>query len=207
MEYQCISKNQSTIGIIPIQYDAETLLLQLAHKEWYLPFIENMTEKRKCEWLSVRVLLKKLLGTEKEIRYNPLGKPYLSDHSSHIGISHTKGYAALIVDKKKEVAIDIETISPRIDRIRSRFLNGEEEIAISKVNERIHLLLHWTAKETIFKLLNTKKVDFKSHLHIYPFEPLINEWSNFESSETRTGKQNKYTVNYFVNENYVLTYI
>jgi 4'-phosphopantetheinyl transferase EntD len=200
-------KHQSIIGIIPILPDSEQLLSQLMQKEWYLPFLEKMSESRKCEWLSVRILLKELLGKEKEIRYNPSGKPYLSDFSHYISISHTKGYAAVILDQGKEVSIDIEKISPRIENLHTYFVNEEEEKSLSKKNRQIHLLLHWSAKESIFKRLNCENIAFKSQLHIRPFEPLIRQWSEFQACETRTEKREEYTVNYFVSEDYVLTYI
>ena len=31
------------------------------------------------------------------------------------------------------------------------------------------LLLHWSAKEVMFKCMNTPEVDFREHLRIFPF--------------------------------------
>jgi 4'-phosphopantetheinyl transferase EntD len=215
MEYKTVDK--SRIGVAPIIENSESLLTQLDNKDWYLPFIEKMSEYRRREWLAVRVLLKKMLNEEKEILYFSSGKPYLSDDSYQIGISHTKyrktnlqeasGYVALILNKEKDVSIDIEQISSRVKNISSRFISEAEEKAISKENELIHLLLHWSAKESIFKILATENIDFKTQLHLAPFEPVIGTWSNFQAHETRTGKQNRFTVNYFVQNEYVLTYI
>ena len=204
---QTFYQNQSNLAVVPLQEDSESLLSRLSFKERYLPVIERMTEKRKQEWLSIRVLLKELLGEEKEILYNSFGKPYLSDNSFHISISHTKGYAALIINKENEVAIDIEKIAPRVENIRKRFVNEEEEKALSQSNEIIHLLLYWSAKESLFKRLGVENVDFKMHLHIQPFEPILEEWSDFEAYETRTKYQNCFKIKYFVHEDYVLTYI
>ena len=193
--------------VVTLDEDSESLLSRLSLKDKYLPVIEKMTENRKREWLSVRVLLKELLGEEKEILYNSSGKPYLSDNSFNISISHTKGYAALIINKENEVAIDIEKISPRVQNIRQRFVNEEEEKALSQSNEVIHLLLYWSAKESLFKLLGIENVDFKQHLHIMPFEPVLREWSEFDAFETRTKEQNSCKIKYFVHEDYVLTYV
>ena len=204
---QTFYHNQSSIVVVPIQEDSESLLSRLSFKERYLPMIERMAENRKREWLTIRVLLKELLGEEKEILYNSLGKPYLSDNSFHISISHTKGYAALIINKENEVAIDIEKISQRVQNIRKRFVNDEEEKTLPQSNEVIHLLLLWSAKESLFKLLGIENVDFKQHLHIRPFEPVLDEWGDFEAYETRTREQNCYNIKYFVHEDYVLTYI
>jgi 4'-phosphopantetheinyl transferase EntD len=200
-------QNQSIIGIAPVLKDSGSLLAQLEQKERYLPFIEKMAEHRKQEWLSVRILLKELSGKEKEICYQPSGKPYLADNSYHIGISHTKGYVAVILNKEKAVAIDIEKILPRVENIRTHFVNEEEEKALSKANELIHLLLYWSAKESMFKILDKENVEFKTQLHIQSFEPLIEEWDSFIAYETRTEKQNIFTINYYVHEDYVLTYI
>jgi 4'-phosphopantetheinyl transferase EntD len=200
-------KEGSMIGVSPIIEDSESLLNRLDNKKLYLPFIEKMTENRRREWLSVRLILKELMGTEKEILYNDSGRPYLSDNSYLISISHTKGYAAVILNKKREVAIDIEKISSKVEKVWSHFVNEEEEKSLSKENRLIHLLLHWSAKESIFKFLNTDAVDFKQHLLIAPFEPVRREWDRFRASETRTEAHNSLLINYFVHEDYVLTFI
>jgi 4'-phosphopantetheinyl transferase EntD len=206
-QYSEIRYGDSIIAVVPLQEDSESLLSRLSFKEKYVPIIERMIENRKREWLTIRVLLKELLGQEKEILYNSIGKPYLSDNSHHISISHTKGYAALIINKENEVAIDIEKIAAKVENVRKRFVNEEEEKSLSQTNERIHLLLYWSAKESLFKRLSVENVDFKTHLHIQPFEPVIGEWSDFDASETRTEFQNCFKIKYFVNDHYVLTYI
>ena len=204
---QTFLQNQNILVVVPLQEDSESLLSRLSFKDRYLPVIEKMTENRKREWLTIRVLIKELLGEEKEILYNSLGKPYLSDNSFFISISHTKGYAALILNKENEVAVDIERITSKVENIRKRFVNEEEEKALSQSNERINLLLFWSAKESLFKRLCVENVDFKTHLHIRPFEPVLGEWSSFDAYETRTKNQNCFTIQYFVHEDYVLTYI
>ncbi|MDR3338834.1 MAG: 4'-phosphopantetheinyl transferase superfamily protein [Candidatus Symbiothrix sp.] len=209
--------SESIIGIAPICEDSESLLAQL-DKEQYLPSLEKMMESRRQEWLTVRVLLKEILGNEKKIHYYPSGKPYLEDLTYRISISHTKqrgvagqgktkGYVALIINKNKEVAIDIEQISPRAENILPRFVNKEEEKALSTRNRLIHILLHWSAKESVFKWVDMHDFDFKAQMHISPFEPVIGEWESFTAKETRTEQQHIFTVHYFVAEDYVLTYI
>jgi len=220
----------SKLGVAQIDKDSETLLSQLEYKDRYLPFLEKMTERRKCEWLMVRTLLKDLSGEEKEIAYLPNGKPYLTDHSFYISISHTNykgiagqatscrpewrhrndkllGFVAIVLDAEKEVAIDIETISPRVLKIKDRFLSEKEAQSISADSEIVHLLLHWSAKESVFKILDTENVDFQSQIHISPFKPVIGEWGSFEAQETRTEKEKMFLMNYFVGDDYVLTVI
>ncbi len=49
-----------------------------------------VSERRKMEWLSVRVLLYAMLQEDKEIGYSPEGKPYLTDHSFHQYFSYER---------------------------------------------------------------------------------------------------------------------
>ena len=197
--------NDSIIAISPIRFSAEELSKLLNNKNWYTSVRERKSESRKQEWLSVRLLLKEILGEEKEIIYCESGKPKLKDQSYNLSISHTKGYIAIILNKNKYVGIDIERISNRVYNIRSRFLNKKEEAGISSLNELAHLLLHWSAKETLFKVLDENDIDFKTQLHIHPFEPILNKWAQFTASETRTEKAETFTIDYLVTKNYVLT--
>lgn len=95
--------------------------------------------------------LQELTGGSALIAYHPNGAPYLSGSSLHISISHTKGYAAVLLQDHPAAGIDIEYRSERVSRIRSRFMNPEEEAGIDKEYETEHLLLHWCAKETLLK--------------------------------------------------------
>lgn len=193
-------------GIRKISETSDELLDLLEHKDWYLPRIRQMmTENRKREWLTVRVLLKALAGEEKEIAYTESGKPYLADRSYHISISHTKEYVAVALSKHHFVGIDIEYISPRIQKIKDRFMSDEERTGISPENEIVHSLLHWSAKESMFKALNEPAVDFRTCLHIQPFVPEITGWSSFNAFETKTRKQHRFVIHYEATEDYVVT--
>ena len=195
-------------AVCEIRKPVDDLLGLLQKKEFYLPCLSQITsEKRKKEWLTVRVLLKEILGEEKEILYTSSGKPYFSDNSYQISISHTKGFVAVALHPEMKIGIDIEQISPRIHKIRSRFMNEKEEANLNKEHEEIHLLLHWSAKESMFKILDEQDVDFKTCLHINSFNPVLNSLSCFSAYETKTEKQHVFSGHYLVNANYVLTII
>lgn len=137
-------------GIWKIEESSEVLLSLLRNREEYLPQLELIrTEQRRREWLACRVLLQELTGGPVCVAYRPNGAPYLSGSSLHISISHTKGYAAVLLQNRPAAGIDIEYHSGRVSRIRSRFMNPEEEAGIDKEHETEHLLLHWCAKETL----------------------------------------------------------
>jgi phosphopantetheinyl transferase len=193
-------------AVYNIMENSGELLRLLDKKELYLAYLQSVTsESRKREWLAVRVLLKNILQEEKEILYYANGKPYLADYSYHISISHTKGYAAVALNKVHPVGIDIEYFSSRASKSYSRFMNNEEYLQVSPENMETQLLLHWSAKESLFKILGESHVDFKSCLHISPFQLILGNLSSFSAHETKTETNHAYTIHYLANETYVLT--
>ena len=101
--------------------------------------------------------------------YEPSGKPYLADNSYFISISHTKGYVAVILSEEKPVGIDIEQYSRRVHKVAHKYMREDEQFVPYGEDDTWSLLLHWSAKEVMFKCMNTPEVDFREHLHIEPF--------------------------------------
>lgn len=194
-------------GICPIDRTSEELLELLENNVYYFSKIKELkNEQRRREWLTVRLLLRELLGREIEILYTDTGKPYLADNSFNISISHTSGFVAIALSKEKVPGIDIEYISSRILKIKDRFMSGEEKNNLFMPQELVHLLLHWSAKESMFKVLDVENVIFDACLHIKPFIPLLNKLSSFSAYETRTEKNHSFLINYIVKPEYVLTF-
>ena len=155
--------------------------------------------------MSVRVLLKALCGEEKEIAYYSSGRPYLKDGSRYISISHTRGYVAVALHSSCEVGMDIEQYGTRVRKVASRFIRSDEESTMMEGDEVYALLLHWSAKEALFKLMGVEEVDFIRHLRIFPFS--LSEEGEFEAREYRTGRQERYRVRYVTHPDFVLTWI
>lgn len=201
-----LSSAETMLAVMPLSESSEELLNKLEKKELYLPSLRQMaTENRKREWLAVRVLLKNLLKEEKSIAYLPSGKPYLTDRSFQLSISHTKGFVAVGLHPSLPIGIDIEYLSPRVKKIRGKFLSEAEEQHICAEQEEVHLLLHWSAKESLFKVLGEEKVDFRECLHVCPFVPLLHEQASFEAIETRTPDKRKFRVDYRTTGEFVVT--
>jgi len=91
--------------------------------------------------------------------------------------------------------------------VAQRFMNEEEMANVPSNCEIIYLLLHWSAKESVFKIMNESGVDFKEHIKITPFNPVCGEWGTFAATETKTVLTKNFTVHYLVTENVVLTAI
>lgn len=194
-------------GVWKIEESCDELLRMLDHKNWYTTFLQQHTmDNRKKEWLAVRVLLKTLLEKEERIGYLEHGAPYLPDNRNlHISVSHTKGYAAVIISKNTSPGIDIEYLSDRVKKISSRFMSDQELVQIDQAQEVIHLLLHWSGKETLFKAMQQEEVEFSKHLHIHAFLP--EKKGMFQAHQTRSVVKTTYTIDYEITDNFVVTYI
>lgn len=110
---------------------------------------------RRLEYLSVRNIMYNMLGGIKKVFHNSDGKPYLLE-GPNISISHTKGYAAVVLSEDLNVAIDMEYRSERVCRIASRFLRDDETPTSTEGK-----LLCWCAKETLYKLHSSDKLTFQ----------------------------------------------
>lgn len=191
-------------GVWKTDESVDELLDRLANKEVYEPFLQNIrTENRKKEWLAVRVLLKELLCEETPIAYHANGAPYLPEKDLHISISHTKGYVAVILSPSHPGGIDIEYKGDRIIKVRDRFLSEEENACIDPLHEKEHLLIHWCAKETLFKMIGQENVDFIEHLHIAPFS--YKERGSLAASESRSEQGASFILQYFVFNDFIVT--
>ncbi|MDR0893293.1 MAG: 4'-phosphopantetheinyl transferase superfamily protein [Mediterranea sp.] len=181
-------------------------LLSDAQRSTYRQGLARFTsDRRKQEWLCVRVLLHTLLPDKEKanIAYTEEGKPFLADHSRFISISHTKGYAAVILSTSSPVGIDIEKYGPRVHRVAERFVRPDEEIIPYQDDDTWSLLLHWSAKETVFKRMENPDADLRK-LRVMPFVP--QERGTFRLQEMITERQEVYEIGYRLLLDAVLTY-
>jgi len=164
----------------------------------------HLNPGKRIEFLAVRALAKVMHIKPQSIAYQPSGKPYLTGNNTHLSISHTKGYAAIMLSDMENIGIDIERKSDRILKVRHKFISPEEELNISvhPGNEIISLLLHWSAKESLFKAISDEGVDFIKELRIYDFTSPT-EKGSFKAKALRSDKD--FLINYCVSDDYVLT--
>ncbi len=130
------------------------------------------SEKRKREWLSVRVLIAALTGENQEVpelSYTELGKPMLSNGYC-ISISHTRTFVAAIISENRAVGIDLETLRERIEVLAPKFAGKEEFLNAPALNRMEYFHVIWGAKEVMFKISGQTELDFKAHLQVGPFE-------------------------------------
>lgn len=203
--YKKLEEKDTLLGVWKIEETLEDLFSFLPVPELYGDDVFALKSKdRQLERLAVRVLLYKLLNEEKEILYHPGGRPYLSDGSFCISISHTNEYVAVFLGNKDRIGVDIERYNERIHRVSRKYMSEDEVPVMYRGSVTWSLLLHWSAKETLFKCMGCESVDFKKHLRVYP--SMLQEKGNFRAREFKTEYQYEYSVNYMIDTDFVLTW-
>jgi phosphopantetheinyl transferase len=124
--------------------------------------------KRQCEFLAVRILLKKM-WKDRQIYYTDCGAPYLEGEETYISISHSKRFVSLM-HSKFPCGIDIESIESKALKVAHKFLNDNEKVMIGKEAPAYDATLLWSAKESLYKMLNKDGVDFSTQLLINKIE-------------------------------------
>jgi phosphopantetheinyl transferase len=98
-------------------------------------------------------------------------KPFLRNEQFHFSISHCGNFAAAIVSTNNRVGVDIELITPRVDKIKHKFLHPAELIdwKIDQLSDKKRietLTLLWSCKEAMFKWWGRGDVDFSEVMRI-----------------------------------------
>ena len=190
------------LGIWKIEESKDELLSFLDNESFLDKDVLNLkSESKLLERLAVRVLLKHLLKKEVEIKYQLSGKPYLKDTNKNISISHTKGYVAILMNNDVYTGIDIQYLTDKVKNIRSRFVSSDEYIC--EHQQLLHLILHWSAKETMYKVFG-QGINLKESFHVIKFEP--EPTGQIQVLETFTTDKNLLNITYKVFSDFVLTY-
>jgi len=106
-------------------------------------------------------------------------KPFLHDEKYHFSISHCANYAAAIASSTSRVGVDIELVSPAIEKVSGKFLNDHErEVLLAwQPLPRLYIQLltvMWSAKEALYKWYGEGRVDFRRHLRMTGDDITIN---------------------------------
>ena len=164
---------------------------------------ESNDAKRNAQWMAGRAALDALNINVTNIAKDEFGKPYVKGKGKNISLSHCTSYAAAIASTV-HVGIDIEAITPRIERIAKRFVH-ENEWAFVKDENRLEMLyLLWSAKEALYKLYGKKAVDFKNHMIANPFEVQKQGWFHIDFKKEQ---QQTFLIQYEIYDNHTLVWV
>jgi 4'-phosphopantetheinyl transferase EntD len=168
--YQQNINEHTRLGVWKIEEEESFFLQQVAPKR------DITHPAKRLQHLAGRYLLPYLFPgfPHAEIEIADTRKPFLRNEQYHFSISHCGTYAAAIASSRQRVGVDIELVTPRVDRIKHKFLHTEELAFVNSqpASSSIALLtLLWSAKETMFKWWSLGDVDFSDMLRLEPFVP------------------------------------
>lgn len=203
MIIQNFTYEDACILIMQTEQSVEDLISELSNFEDYkTEFLAIKNEKRKREFLTVRIAMNILIKKNVIVYHDENQKPYLSGCDWKISISHSHDYVALIAHPYAEVGIDIECRTKKVAGVYQRFLNKEEQTYFFD-NENTGLLeIAWSAKEVLFKILGKKVHDFAGQLHLFPF--ILQENGTLKAKQTSDFKL--YNLHYLQNNKFTLVY-
>jgi phosphopantetheinyl transferase len=141
-----------------------------------VPLDRQITHPNKrLQHLAGRYLLPFLFNDfpNKEIEIADTRKPFLPNEQYHFSISHCSNFAAALVSSTHRVGIDAELITPRLEKIKHKFLHPAELRFVNSQppNKQLRLLsILWGAKEAMFKWYGVGEVDFSEMMRICSFE-------------------------------------
>ncbi len=195
-------------GIWKITETFDELCDMLPHGTYYREYASRFAaERRRLEYVAVRLLIFTLTGEELQVGYLPSGRPFFCDGRFQLSISHTFGYAAVLLSEEYEAGLDIEAFSERIVKLKERIISPEEEAGTT-----YEILLHWSAKESVFKILDEEGIDFKENLTVRDLECSAKpghtetEGDFFVCYHLSDGKKGLFSVHYETASDFVLTY-
>ena len=185
------------VGIWKITETEERLILGLKKIKGNIELLNTKNEQRLKQWLATRLLISHFFN-DYELSYDEYGKPHLNNNH-YISISHSGNYVTIIINNR-DCGIDIEKISPKVERIKHKFLSKKDLQNYCSLKD---LTTIWCAKEALYKYHGKKEILFIEHLFISSFNPPKKSFTGvikLNESETTINMQ------YEELEDYILVY-
>jgi phosphopantetheinyl transferase len=176
-----------------------------------VPLNRDITHPHKrLQHLAGRYLLPYLFPQfpNKEIEIADTRKPFLPGEQFHFSISHCSTYAAAIVSSTARVGVDVEVITPRVERIKSKFLHANELRFVNSQprSQQVAVLsVLWSAKEAMYKWYGLGEVDFSEVMRTLPFQ--LKPEGQIEAAFIKADFERKLTLNYKILEGLSLVWV
>ena len=176
-----------------------------------VPLQRDITHPNKrLQHLAGRYLLPFLFNDfpYREIEIADTRKPFLPNEQYHFSISHCNKYAAAIASRDCRVGVDVEFTTPRLEKIKHKFMHQAELDFVSTQlpAEQLKLLtIIWSAKEAMYKWYGAGSVDFIDMMITLPFQ-LMHE-GNINAAFMKNDFQQKLLLHYKLVEELTLVWV
>lgn len=202
-------QNGHQIGIWKIEEDENYFFERLdLHLSESAELAQIKGGRRRLEWLASRYLVHLMFSDEPTWDRIPLlkdefGKPHINDAEFYVSFSHSYDFVAVILGAMN-VGIDIQKFVPKITALERKFMRPKESESLQPDTRLEHLHFYWGAKEALYKCYGRRKLDFKQHLLINPFN--YQEKGKTTGVVTKEAFYQKYEIYYLKTGNYFLVY-
>ena len=156
---ETIQTPSGEVGLWRIEENEEALFQQIYGRE--PRELKVLHPSTSIQRVASRVLLSEMVGRPIDLQKDSNGKPSIPNSNKQVSISHTVGYAAVMLGKK--TAIDVQEFRPKIINMADRFLDEREKEMAPDIE---HVTLLWAAKETIYKYNGKPGLDFRDPISI-----------------------------------------
>lgn len=149
----------------------EEFLQHVKLKDICISRVDGMkSELHKKGFLGVRMLLQEAGYNDFDLFYDTNGKPHLTD-GMNISITHSYAFSAIIISKN-DIGIDMELQREKVITIADKFLEPEfaylDPAHLSEYTQQ--LIVIWSVKEAVYKMISRKGLSFKQNIYVFPFE-------------------------------------
>lgn len=164
------------------------------------------SESRRREKLAVRALLNTVFEDKVYLGHHDNGSPFIQNNSTHISITHTNRFVAIITHPTEDVGIDIECLERDFSAVEKKALSEEEREDLSDKHRNLQLAIYWCAKEAIYKRMSQHGVDFAKQMEVDKFNPK-DEGEIDATFIDKDGEEEEFELEYEVFDNHVLVWL
>ena len=164
------------------------------------------SESRRREKLAVRALLNTVFEDKVYLGHHDNGSPFIQNNSTHISITHTNNFVAIITHPTEDVGIDIECLERDFSVVEKKALSEEEREDLSDKHRNLHLAIYWCAKEAIYKRMSQHGVDFAKQMEVDKFNPK-DEGDIDATFIDKDGEEEEFELEYEVFDNHVMVWL
>ncbi|MBQ0053212.1 MAG: 4'-phosphopantetheinyl transferase superfamily protein [Bacteroidales bacterium] len=164
------------------------------------------SEVRRKEKLAVRALLNTVFEDKVYLGHHDNGSPFIQNNLTHISISHSGKYVAIITHPTEDVGIDIDSLDRDYSAVEKIALSEDEIDDLSKKNRNTQLAIYWCAKEALYKRMGQSGVDFSKQMEIDKFNPK-DEGEIEATFIDKDGEEEEFDMEYEIFDDYVMVWI
>ncbi len=199
---ETIKTDDYILGIWRIEENEEELKTIVGGD--YFPGLARISnDRRRLEWLSARALLREF-GYTGHVMYHPTRRPFLAQSQSHISISHSFPFAAVILSPEFIVGIDIESYVRPFIEVSDKVLTRNEKKWVD-VDDSRQMALIWSAKEALYKLPGMEGLGPHS-MDIKPMANLADQ-GKFDATVRTGGIVQRFQLHYTYYEYYNVVWV